>query len=337
MIEKPIIFIVGNSRSGTTLMARILTRHPDIYIQNETHFVEEFSKERSEDFFLSSNKIQSIVDRMLAIQTNGYYRKNVKVKNSQSESIIESLSSRNEVSFEDVVRTVFMLEAKKRGKAITGDQTPRHVFYIRDIRRMLPEAVFINMIRDPRGVLLSQKHKWKAGIRLNVPKYETIRTYFNYHPILMSIMWRKGIEKAIKASKDIGNESLINVKFEDLTNHPRETIMQICKFLSVTYSDEMLDITVSMSSTKTDEGKVGISKKVQKAWTSQLSSTDIYFSEKINGDLLQNFNYVLTKKKPDLFSLIFEYLKLPLQIIIIVFLNLNRMGNPISFLRKRFE
>ena len=57
-------------------------------------------------------------------------------------------------------------------KKWAGDQTPRHVFYIGELIEMYPGAKFVHMVRDPRAVLLSQKRKWKAGLRWNHPKFE---------------------------------------------------------------------------------------------------------------------------------------------------------------------
>ena len=58
--------------------------------------------------------------------------------------------------------SAFLLyEALLNGKTIPCDQTPRNVFYIDEILKFYPQAKIINMIRDPRDVLLSQKRKWK--------------------------------------------------------------------------------------------------------------------------------------------------------------------------------
>ena len=55
-------------------------------------------------------------------------------------------------------------EATENGKTFPCDQTPRNVFYIKDILELYPEARIINMIRDPRDVLLSQKRKVETPI-----------------------------------------------------------------------------------------------------------------------------------------------------------------------------
>jgi hypothetical protein len=39
--QDKIIFIVGNSRSGTTMMLRIFNNHPKLMVLNELHFFEQ--------------------------------------------------------------------------------------------------------------------------------------------------------------------------------------------------------------------------------------------------------------------------------------------------------
>ena len=59
-------------------------------------------------------------------------------------------------------------------KSIPCDQTPRNIFYIKEILELYPTSKIINMVRDPRDVLLSQKLKWRRrliGRASAVPMY----------------------------------------------------------------------------------------------------------------------------------------------------------------------
>ena len=44
-IEKKKFFVVGSSRSGTTMMGRILNNHPDIFTFHELHFFEKINRQ----------------------------------------------------------------------------------------------------------------------------------------------------------------------------------------------------------------------------------------------------------------------------------------------------
>ena len=84
---------------------------------------------------------------------------------------------------------------KKHGKIIACTQTPNNLFYIKDILQEYPHAKVINMVRDNRDVLLSQKHKWKRKFlgAQGIPLFESFRSMFNYHPITTSLVWNSSL------------------------------------------------------------------------------------------------------------------------------------------------
>ena len=58
------------------------------------------------------------------------------------------------------------------------------------------------MVRDPRAVILSQRGKWTVAKKLGLPLKEIIRSFFNYHPITMSILWNKAISAGFSSEKN---------------------------------------------------------------------------------------------------------------------------------------
>ena len=60
----------------------------------------------------------------------------------------------------EILRAFLHHETKKAGCSIPVRNT-QDVFYIKEILELFPEARIINMVRDPRGVMLSQKRKWQ--------------------------------------------------------------------------------------------------------------------------------------------------------------------------------
>lgn len=330
------VFIVGNSRSGTTLVARILKGHPDVHILNETHFMEEFVKERERFHSLSVSQLSVLVNKMLTIQRKDYYRKSEYEEYSEdANEIISMFRKQPKADFSTLNRVFFEFEAKRHGKIMAGDQTPRHVFYIHELLSMYPGAKFIHMVRDPRAILLSQKKKWKAGLRLQQPKFEVLRTLTNYHPVTTTIIWNKAISAGLQAWETVPKNSMKTVFFEHLVENPKLITEEICNFLEISFLPEMLDIGVELSANKNDEGKHGIRKTVAERWAKELSKTEIYLAERFASSQMQRLEYETTGSKPNLFKLIYYILGWPLQLFVAFTLNLGRMGNPITYVTKR--
>nr|MCR5854169.1 sulfotransferase [Thermodesulfobacteriota bacterium] len=91
----------------------------------------------------------------------------------------------------DVYKFFLYYETKKNKKEIPCEQTPRNLYYLKEIFENVPEAKVIYMLRDPRAVLLSQKNKWKMKFlgHKNMPLKEALRSWINYHPYTISKLW----------------------------------------------------------------------------------------------------------------------------------------------------
>ena len=65
------VFVVGNSRSGTTMMGRILGKHPSVYTFGELHF---FGQLCAPPFSSESRKeeIEELASQLHCIQREGY-------------------------------------------------------------------------------------------------------------------------------------------------------------------------------------------------------------------------------------------------------------------------
>lgn len=331
------IFIIGNSRSGTTLLARILNQHSKVWILKETHFMEEFSN-RVADYKLKNTPITFFeeIQKMFCIQKYSYYNRKFKLGTftQKTDNFLSKITDQK-IDFFEINRHFFFQICNEKQKEIPGDQTPRHIFYIPELTEAYPEAKFIHIYRDPRAVLLSQKKKWKASAKLNTPFYEIIRTLMNYHPITNALLWRKGIRSILRTYKNRESYCIINISFEELSDKPKETLQKICDFLSINYEEQMPNVRVEASSNLKEEGRVGISKTIPFAWSKALSETEKYICEHICKKEMRIFNYEMTKPEPNISSLIFYLTIFVPQLIFTVFLNISRMGNIVQFISRR--
>lgn len=329
------IFIVGNSRSGTTLLARILSKHSKVHILKETHFMTTYEDQRKSFSLLGKKDKIHLLNLLLTIEYKGVnYKDEFREYYKEAEHLF-SLSSGGE-TFASLISLFFNYVTEKNGKSICGDQTPSHIFYVNDILKIFPDAKFLNIVRDPRAVLLSQKNKWKAARKIGQPMIEVARSFFNYHPITTSLLWKKGIDAGKQAEKRLPPNVFHTVKFEKLLQSSELILQEICSFIEIEYETGMLEVDVAMSSNETDEGKKGIRSEVMNHWPNRLSSTEIFLSEKINGRIAEKEGYHLVKVDKQIFPLFLLFCYFPLHLTLAALFNMHRAKNSFSYVSKKF-
>ncbi len=345
------LFVVGNSRSGTTMMGRILGKHSDVYTFGELHFFGQLWSSTSSSE-LHKQKAEKLASQLLCIQREGY-----RTHGKPSSFLEESQSFLGELAeypaTPDHLFSAFLqYETLQNNKTIPCDQTPRNVFYIDDILRFYPQAKIINMIRDPRDVLLSQKQKWKRRFLggTDMPMKETLRDWINYHPITISRIWHTAVTAADRFA---GNECFISIYFEKLLTHPEATVANVCEFIGIDYAASMLQVPQVGSSVNTDKpDQLGINPTRAHNWHTNhntkkdsdllptdrrgsLSSTEIYISQKINRTLMEKHNYIPVSTRPNIFSLAVNILLFPMKLAVAFVCNLDRIKNIRETLKRR--
>lgn len=334
------VFVVGNSRSGTTMMGRILGKHPSVYTFGELHFFGQLSAPPFSSV-VRKKEIEKLASQLLCIQREGYRTHgNPRRFVGEAQTFLEGLTI-----YPDTSAALFDAflhhEAAENDKVVPCDQTPRNVFYISDILELYPDSRIINMIRDPRDVLLSQKRKWKRRFLggSDMPMKETLRDWMNYHPITISHIWRTAVSAADQFAQ---HERVVSVYFEDLLGHPEVTIKRLCDFVGVTYTGEMLQVPQVGSSVAEDQPQqLGINPHRAHSWHSdttegELSSVEIYLNQKINAALMKKHSYRPVSIQPNVASLMLHLLTFPVKLGGAFLFNLDRMKSIRQTLKRRF-
>lgn len=331
----PFIFVVGNSRSGTTMMGRILNNHAQVHTFPELHFFEQLWSGKDKDRILSTEEAERLAARLLNISASGYFAKKEPAKYAAEAKAITASVPAKEVTSLKIFAAVIQHEAVKHGKEYPCDQTPQNVFYINEILEAYPHAFFINMVRDPRDVLLSQKRKWKRRFLggSHATWYETIRAWTNYHPITISKLWNS----AIRAREQVKDRRVMSVQFESLLQDPDKAIQGICFFLQLPFSTDLKEVPQVGSSSGMDKKEVkGINSDRSQSWNKGgLSATEIWFCQKTCSHFMQELGYDQVRVSPNLFSIAFYYLIFPVKLGFAFLLNLHRMKNIVETVRKR--
>ena len=329
------IFVVGNSRSGTTMMGRILGKHPEVYTFGELHFFGQRCAPPFSSKLLRANALK-LAAALCCVQREGYRTHgNPRSFIKEAEVFLKGLPAYPETPAH-LFSAFLYHETSENGKTIPCDQTPRNVFYIKDLLELYPEAYIINMIRDPRDVLLSQKRKWKRRFLggSDMPMKETFRDWVNYHPITISHIWRT----AVNAADEFANhERVTTIYFEELLAHPETTVKHICNFANISYTDTMLQVPQVGSSVAADKPQeLGINPHRAQSWQNgELGSAEIYLNQTITAALMKKHNYSRVSIQPNLVSLALQLLTFPVKLGGAFLFNLDRMKSIPQTLKRR--
>jgi hypothetical protein len=211
----PMPIVVGSPRSGTTLLRLMLDAHPELAIPPETGFLALAPTMRGSGDRLREKFLQTLT-------TFGQPAPAWPDFEIPAEAFREALHETFPFTVADGFRTFYRLYAARFGKPRWGDKTPLYCQEIETIRRVLPEARFIHLIRDGRDAALSLRKMWFS------PGWE-IETQANY--------WRGCVEAARRAG--LGHPDYLEVRYEDLILHTRETLQRICAFIDLPYHEAM--------------------------------------------------------------------------------------------------
>lgn len=316
------IFVVGNSRSGTKLMGRCLGLHSQIHTLKEMHFFDEMVSNPNEP--IKSGKVDKLLRKLILTQKlNPGIPEYLDIKKSQMPG--QELYIR----FQQ-----FVLAYKN--KTIACDPTPRNLFYAKELNVIYPGSFFVALNRDVRAVLWSQKNKWKlikSGKRPN--RFEMLRLYFNYHPVMTSYIWKKSVKAVNKLAGELG-DTIFVLKYEDFIRNPSNILNNLTAQCGLEFEKEMLSVRVMNTSDISRLKVPGFDKSRIDSWKEKLSKTDIWIGQQLCKKELNDLGYSLIKIYPNVFMLIMKFMLLPVQWVFSFFFNMIKAWKIVFFLRKKF-
>ena len=128
------VFIVGAPRSGTTWLQLLLSQHPAVATSQETHLFSAYLK---------------FLERQWRFEERNPSSRKVGLRGLLSDQEFYSACR----TFVD--RIFDEIAATKKGANVVLEKTPNHVYEWELILKIVPEAYFIHIVRDPRSVVSS--------------------------------------------------------------------------------------------------------------------------------------------------------------------------------------
>lgn len=206
------VFIVGSPRSGTTLLYHTLLSAGNFAIyRSETHIFNVFAPHYG-DLRTPANR-RKMVDEWL--QSKYFRLTGLDAEETRAHLMREC---RNPGDF---LRIVMENTARAQKVERWAENTPEHLLYLREIKRTIPEALFIHIIRDGRDVALSlDKKRWVQPFLWDRPD----------SPLVCGLYWEWMVRVGRRAGPALGPDYL-EVRYEDLVQEPRQTLARLGQFI----------------------------------------------------------------------------------------------------------
>jgi len=147
------VFITGVQRSGTTLLATLLTNHPKIYVA---------PKVKSYRWLANFNSYERLLLRHPNVDKQTVFRHFFKKDTELFSYQLENQPTPSAINLLNGTIDTFLKEKNKR---IWLEKAPHMEFYSRDLFYYYPNAKIIHLIRDGRAVAASRYHRKSNNIR----------------------------------------------------------------------------------------------------------------------------------------------------------------------------
>lgn len=253
------IFISGVSRTGSTLVRKILNTSPQIAISRENYFLGHqipwegirYVIHRNIPHLSEKKDISNLVDFLFnsnfkrSNQAYWVWFRNEINKEYFLQKLLESPDLGDRTIF-SILMEIYgnWLQQKKsnaRDQVILGEKTPSHIYYVTTLLQWFPNSRIVHTYRDPRGIFASELRRRKQ-IPFNFPyrqlkKFNLLFTVF----ILLQVTyaWLRATKLHFKYNTLYPGRYYL-IRFEDLVTYPEKTLKLLFDFLEIDYQDKIL-------------------------------------------------------------------------------------------------
>ncbi len=225
----PKFFIFGYPRSGTTLLMRLVSLHPEVHCNREAHF---FTRSQDATLIFADQEIRQWLERKSNRWTSGQG--------------LETALVRLVADF------IMEREARRLGKDIVGDKTPNTNAgqAVRRLQAVYPDAHLIYIVRDGRDAAISHRFQHfidhpqdldQAGLRIRQDYARDSRPYFARERSLFTQKaienearsWAANVKETHGLGQDLFGDRYAWLRYEDLLASPVEHMCRLWQFLGV--------------------------------------------------------------------------------------------------------
>jgi hypothetical protein len=212
------VFVVGVPRSGTTLLAAMLTSHSRIHCGPETHVLRGLFEPSGVSLVLHPSLPRAVA----YLAARAEYRSRVLEDHDLTENDVRSYLSGHGVSLASLFGALTEPLRARAEKPRWAEKTPSHLRYAPLLRAAFPSSPIVRILRDPRDVAesLTRMPWWRRDFGAAL-----------LHSELYDQAWQSFAR---------GDDLAFTIRFEALLAEPERELRHLCDRIGEEYEAGML-------------------------------------------------------------------------------------------------
>jgi Sulfotransferase family/Glycosyl transferase family 2 len=281
----PFPFVVGVSRSGTTLLRMLMDSHPQLAMTPETHWLKDVMRQLATQP-RDTAALKSIIVHEPHWGDMGF-------SGDELDGILAAHDANDPAATIRAIYRAYL--ARFPGKTRVGDKTPVHLGRMCAIARVIPEAHFIHIVRDGRDVALSYRNVWFGPGK---------------NPATAAAHWMWRIRDARQQAQFLPR--YLEVRYEDLLADPEKVLRSIGDFIGLPFDpiqlkaheragerlDELTDLVHATHVISAEQRREIRSRTTSppdpsraERWRTEMSADDVRQFERVAGNMLADLGY----------------------------------------------
>lgn len=243
------LFVIGAQRSGTTILARLVAGHPDVFLTVNgklLYYLIAWVYRSGETFPGLHLRLDEIVHAMARKPILGV-----------APEVVEEMLRMIGIMFpperfasataHEIVRAVWLETYARFGgdHAVIGDKYNEYLLQLDDIRELFPEARYLFIHRDPYDAAESMIHRFSG--RPWAPR--TMETAL--------AKWAHWNERWLNVRDEVASADRMELAYEELVADPQGVFAAVCAFLGVPVSADYLRFVDA----SIDRSRVGVARR----------------------------------------------------------------------------